>query len=125
VASFIHVGKSENPGQSLNIHEEVERLQKAALSQGNGTPLSAEARAAEPERFTNLVAQLERSAASRLKSPARDLCLEAYHSSIEGFEVLVARAHEKARSNPVGLLIAMVRNGEHLIAAPTDLLCDD
>jgi hypothetical protein len=75
----------------------------------------------EPHRFTRLVAVLEAQASSRLKSPARELCLAAYQSAPEGFEVPVKRARDKARSNPVGLLIRMVQEGKHLIVAPTDL----
>jgi hypothetical protein len=80
--------------------------------------------ASEPERFTQLVAGLEALVRSRLKSPARELCLEAYEAAPEGFEILVQRAREKARTNPVGLLIRMVQEREHLIAAPVDLFGD-
>ena len=68
----------------------------------------------EPAEFSELVGALEAHHCSRLKSPARELCLEAYKATPRGFAILVHRALEKARTNPLGLLIAMVRNEDHL-----------
>jgi hypothetical protein len=90
----------------------------------SGHSLSGDERfekSAEPERFTKLVTSLEVKACSRLNPPARELCLRAFLAAPESFEILVMRAHEKARSSPIGLLIAMVKNGEHLVGIPPHL----
>lgn len=115
MASFIQVmafphylNEEGDPGE--------EKKERHSFLRGDGF-----AENGEPERFTELVAALEAQACSRLNSPMREFCLAAYQAAPAGFEVLVKRAQEKARSNAIGLLIAMVKNREHL-AGPIGLV---
>jgi hypothetical protein len=104
--------------QNLNVVGEDDEDKRSGHSLSGGDRLEKQG---EPERFTKLVTSLEVKACSRLNPPARELCLRAFLAAPESFEILARRAHEKARSSPIGLLIAMVKNGEHLVGIPAQL----
>ena len=69
---------------------------------------------AEQARFASLVAPLERAARRDLGEPSRGLCHAAFVANPGGFADICAAAVSRAKSNPVGLLVRMVRDGDHL-----------
>jgi hypothetical protein len=64
--------------------------------------------------FDAIVAPLEAAAGKRLNGSGRTACLAAFDESPEGFERIAGKALERAQVNPLGLLIKMVRDGDHL-----------
>lgn len=70
----------------------------------------------EPRDFVELVAPLERAARKRLRGDARDRCLAAFRAAPEEVRILADDALGRAHTNPIGLLIRMVDDGEHLLS---------
>src|SRR5207249_9390877 len=64
--------------------------------------------------FDAIVAPLEAAAGKRLNGAGLPACRAAFNENPEGFERVAGRALERASSNPLGLLIRMVRDGDHL-----------
>lgn len=72
---------------------------------------------AEPDQFVAIVRELEDFTGRRLRGEGRVRCLRAFGESADGFERLARSARMRARRNPFGLLITMVKDGEHLLRA--------
>jgi hypothetical protein len=64
----------------------------------------------EPSEFAEIVARLEASHGRRLNGAARSLCLEAFEQNEFGFSACVAEAMRRGTTNPIGLLVRMVRD---------------
>jgi hypothetical protein len=69
------------------------------------------------DRFAEIVAPLEVAAAAGLTGPSRVLCLQAFEENADGFRRCAERARQRAQRNPVGLLVRMVKDGDHRFAA--------
>jgi hypothetical protein len=72
---------------------------------------------AEPPAFASIVAELEEKAGRRLRGDGRSRCLRAFEESADGFHRVALSAGRRARTNPLGLLCAMVDDGEHTLGA--------
>src|SRR3989442_862573 len=72
---------------------------------------------AEPPEFATIVEKLEAALGRRLRGAGREKCLSAFQESPAGFQRVALSALRRARSNPLGLLCAMVGDGEHLLEA--------
>jgi hypothetical protein len=67
--------------------------------------------------FDQVIARLEAAASAPLTGPPRRLCMQAFEENPEGFRRCAERALQRARRNPVGLLVRMVRDRDYLLAA--------
>lgn len=78
----------------------------------------------DEDDFASVVAPLERVAMSgfnrsgKLRGDGRAVCWRAFLENRDGFRVVGSRALHEAARNPLGLLIWMVGQGEHLAAGP-------
>lgn len=66
--------------------------------------------------FAALVAPLELVVGQRLKGKPRRECEDAFAESPEGFARCVDKALVRASVNPVGLLVKLIRDGDHRFA---------
>jgi hypothetical protein len=72
----------------------------------------------EPAAFAETVAKLEYGAGRRLSGPYRAVCLQAFEQNERGFRACVEAALQRAKQNPVGLLVKMVRDGDWNVPEP-------
>jgi hypothetical protein len=70
---------------------------------------------AEPPEFLALIEELEDFTGRRVRGEARSLFLEEFAKSPGGFARCLRSALHRARLNPIGLLVTMIRDGEHLL----------
>src|SRR5579862_4774015 len=63
--------------------------------------------------FDAVIAPLERHAGQRLNGRNRVLLQEAHLSHREGFERCASKAMRISSSSPIGLLVKMVKDGDH------------
>ena len=68
--------------------------------------------------FDDIVRPLEARACRRLGEPGRSVCLEAFYEEPDGFRRTVDAALARGNTNPIGLLVTMVRSGDHRFQAP-------
>jgi hypothetical protein len=68
--------------------------------------------------FNAIVEPLEAEAGKRLNGPGRVACLAAFREDPDGFSRVAEDALGRARVNPLGLLVRMVSDGDHLDEAP-------
>jgi hypothetical protein len=73
--------------------------------------------AAADDEFEAILAPLEAEAGKRLNGAGRRWCRQAFTENREGLARCAADALERAH-NPVGLLVRMIRDGDHLLPAP-------
>jgi hypothetical protein len=66
--------------------------------------------------LATVVAPLERAARQPLSGPNRALCQAALDECPLGFPICAERALRRARTSPLGLLVRMVRDGDHRLA---------
>jgi len=62
--------------------------------------------------FDETVARLENVVGRRLNGSGRALCLEAFNENERGFRACVDEALRRGQTNPLGLLMRMVRDGD-------------
>jgi hypothetical protein len=107
------------------MQEGIEQAGSAAASPSSGTsPRERRAEqhaAADPAAklklhapFAEIVAPLEAVAGKRLDGSGLQACLVAFDESPEGFKRTAEGALDRGQVNPLGLLIKMVRDGDHL-----------
>jgi hypothetical protein len=70
------------------------------------------------QEFVALLAPLEAKAGRRLNGAGRGWCLRAFTENSAGFAACARDALERAESSPLGLLVRMVRDGDHRLALP-------
>ena len=70
------------------------------------------------EEFVELLAPLEARAGRRLNGAGRGWCLRAFTENPAGFAACVRDALERAELSPLGLLVRMVRDGDHRLTTP-------
>jgi hypothetical protein len=63
----------------------------------------------EPAEFVEIVGELEVSVGRRLNGPGRKLCLLAFEENERGFHACALEALRRGRTNPLGLLVKMVK----------------
>lgn len=74
--------------------------------------------AASESDFDGLIAPLERKARQGLSGPGRSTCRAAFAENAEGFIACCERVLERTNSSsPLGLLVRMVRDGDHRVPA--------
>jgi class 3 adenylate cyclase len=71
------------------------------------------------EEFDALIAPLEAKAGRRLNGAGRGWCLRAFTENSAGFAACARDALERAEHSPLGLLVRMVRDGDHRLAPPS------
>jgi hypothetical protein len=81
--------------------------------------LRAEGDAEAVPAFLALVGPLEQRARRRLTGLGRQACIRAFRTQPDGFARLCTEALARGRTNPLGLLIVMVRAGEHKLDPPS------
>jgi hypothetical protein len=64
-------------------------------------------------RFDAIVALLEEAAGQKLNGPIRALHFAEFEAYPDGFERCARKALKRGHTNPIGLLVKMVRDGEH------------
>jgi hypothetical protein len=74
--------------------------------------------AAAAAGFDAIIEPLEASAGKRLNGPGLQLCRAAFRENPDGFQLVAKDAHARALVNPLGLLVRMVRDGDHRQEAP-------
>jgi hypothetical protein len=75
--------------------------------------------------FEKAIGPLEASAGKRLNGPGLQLCRAAFRENPDGFRLIAADALARALVNPLGLLVRMVRDGDHRQEAPPPPETDD
>jgi hypothetical protein len=68
--------------------------------------------------FAAIIEPLEVRAGKRLNGPGLRRCRAAYDENPDGFRLVAHDALERAVVNPLGLLVRMVRDGDHLLEPP-------
>jgi hypothetical protein len=63
--------------------------------------------------FEAIMAPLERATGQTLNGKNRQVCVAAFAESPDGFGACAAKALRIAHSTPIGLLVRLVKDGEH------------
>jgi hypothetical protein len=100
----------------------VAKQQAAASKEQNALEQQQQQHASAGDEFSALVSQLESQAAKRLNGPGRSSCLRAFTDNPDGFARCVEEALARGRHSPLGLLVRMVRDGDHQLSAPEAVL---
>lgn len=85
----------------------------------------AAAAAAGDQEFAAVLAPLEAETGKRLNGIGRGWCRAAFEENPGGFGRIADDALAKAQLNPLGLLVRMVRDGDHRLPAPSPLTDDE
>ena len=78
---------------------------------------SSRSSSSEADEFAEALAPLESKQGRRLAGTYRDLCAAAYEENPDGFRLVANDALERG-FRPLGLLVKMVREGDHRASAP-------
>jgi hypothetical protein len=80
---------------------------------------AAAAAAGDAENFAATLAPLIEQAGRPLSGPGLALCVRAFAENPEGFQRVVEDLHRRRRvRSPLGLLIRMIRDGDHRLPVP-------
>ena len=70
------------------------------------------------DEFVALLAPLEAKAGRRLNGAGRGWCVRAFTENPAGFAACARDALERAELSPLGLIVRMVRDGDHRVTPP-------
>lgn len=105
---------SEACMQQQHCEREKDSSAAAAAAAGN-----------DEAKFKAVIAPLEYEAGKALAGGGRESCLAAFFEKPLGFAICAEDALNRATVNPLGLLIRMVRDGDHRRRDPLDLHDDE